>query len=503
MPGSVGQFFLRNWLLKLAALFFAVMLYVAVAAQQPLTESFALRLSIAPPPGRALRQAPPTIAVTVQGKGSEILKLRNIPRTISKTVPDTLTGSVWRLHLLPGDITLPKGVEVQVSDISPRDVDIVVDSAARRDVRIAPRVTLEKDSGFALLGITAVPPTARLIGPPKSLAGVESVTTQPTQIASVPGPVYRTVALDTQALGVARITPREVRIVGEVAALAQRVFAGVVILSQDVHKVFGGVVPELASRAHLATLPAVVERALDEAGVSWGAVDAVAVTAGPGLVGALLVGVVYAKALAYAGDRALIGVHHMEGHLFAPVVEDPELAPPFIALLVSGGHTLLLDVPAWGRYRLLGRTRDDAAGQALDKVATLLGLGYPGGPAIERLAVQGDPARFSFPRPLLEHGLEFSFSGLRPAVLRAARASTDLERDRPHLARAFQDAVLDVLVTKLERAVRLTGHRTAVLGGGVACSRALATLATARLAGLARVAVASPRLNADNAAMIE
>jgi len=278
--------------------------------------------------------------------------------------------------------------------------------------------------------------------------------------------------------------------------------ASLIILSQDVHKVFGGVVPELASRAHLAVLPAVVERALDEAGVSWGAVDAVAVTAGPGLVGALLVGVVYAKALAYAGDRALIGVHHMEGHLFAPVVEDPELAPPFIALLVSGGHTLLLDVPAWGRYRLLGRTRDDAAGEAFDKVATLLGLGYPGGPAIERLAVQGDPARFSFPRPLLEHGLEFSFSGLKTAVLRAVRASTDLERDRPHLARAFQDAVLDVLVTKLERAVRLTGHRTAVLGGGVACSRALATLATARLAGLARVAVASPRLNADNAAMI-
>src|SRR3989454_177873 len=201
MPGSVGQFFLRNWLLKLAAVFFAVMLYVAVAAQQPLTETFALRLSVAPPPGRALRQAPPSIAVTVQGKGSEILKLRNIPRTISKAVPDTLTGSVWRLHLSPADVTLPKGVEgVLVSDISPRDVDIVVDSAARRDVRIVPRVTLEKDSGFALLGITVVPPTARLIGPPKSLAGVESVTTQPTQIPSVPGPVYRTVALDTQAL---------------------------------------------------------------------------------------------------------------------------------------------------------------------------------------------------------------------------------------------------------------------------------------------------------------
>jgi len=142
--------------------------------------------------------------------------------------------------------------------------------------------------------------------------------------------------------------------------------AGLVILSQDVHRVFGGVVPELASRAHLAALPAVVDRALAEAGISWSAVDAVAVTQGPGLVGALLVGVVYAKALAYAGDRQLIGVHHMEGHLFAPLVEDPDLAPPFVALLVSGGHTLLLDVPAWGRYRLLGATRDDAAGEAFD-----------------------------------------------------------------------------------------------------------------------------------------
>ena len=278
--------------------------------------------------------------------------------------------------------------------------------------------------------------------------------------------------------------------------------ASLVILSQDVHKVFGGVVPELASRAHLTALPAVVEHALAEAGVSWSAVDAVAVTQGPGLVGALLVGVVYAKALAYAGDRELIGVHHMEGHLFAPAVADPELAPPFVALLVSGGHTLLLDVPAWGRYRLLGQTRDDAAGEAFDKVATLLGLGYPGGPAIERLAEQGDPARFTFPRPMRDAGFEFSFSGLKTAVLHAVRASDDVDRDRPHLARAFQDAVLDVLVTKLDRAVRATGYRTAVLGGGVACSRALAALAVERLSGLARAAVASPRLNADNAAMI-
>jgi len=278
--------------------------------------------------------------------------------------------------------------------------------------------------------------------------------------------------------------------------------ASLVILSQDVHQVFGGVVPELASRAHLTALPPVVDRALAEAGLAWSAVGAVAVTQGPGLLGALLVGVAYAKGLAFAGDRALIGVHHMEGHLFAPALEDPELAPPFVALLVSGGHTLLLDVPEWGRYRLLGQTRDDAAGEAFDKVATLLGLGYPGGPEIERLAREGDPARFAFPRPLRDAGLEFSFSGLKTAVLRAVRASDDPLRDRPHFARAFQDAVLDVLVTKLERAVRVTGYRTALLGGGVACSRALSALAAERLRGSARVAVASPRLNADNAAMI-
>jgi N6-L-threonylcarbamoyladenine synthase len=159
-------------------------------------------------------------------------------------------------------------------------------------------------------------------------------------------------------------------------------------------------------------------------------------------------------------------------------------------------------VPAWGRYRLLGATRDDAAGEAFDKVATLLGLGYPGGPAVEQLATAGDPTRFTFPRPMRDDGYEFSFSGLKTAVLRAVQASADLDADRPHLARAFQDAVLDVLVTKLERAVRAAGYRTAVLGGGVACSRALSDLAARRLAGLARVAVASPRLNADNAAMI-
>jgi N6-L-threonylcarbamoyladenine synthase len=171
-------------------------------------------------------------------------------------------------------------------------------------------------------------------------------------------------------------------------------------------------------------------------------------------------------------------------------------------LLASGGHTLLLDVPAWGHYRLLGATRDDAAGEAFDKVATLLGLGYPGGPEIERLAALGDPARFTFPRPMKNEGFEFSFSGLKTALLHAVRASSDLARDQADLARGFQDALFDVLVTKLERAVRATGYPTAVLGGGVACSRTLASLAAQRLSGSARIAVASPRLNADNAAMI-
>ncbi len=268
------------------------------------------------------------------------------------------------------------------------------------------------------------------------------------------------------------------------AVLVKGELASLSILSQDVHQIFGGVVPELASRAHLAALPAVVDRALQEAGLSLSAVDAVAVTAGPGLAGALLVGVVYAKALAYAADRALIGVHHMEGHLFAPLVEDPDHAKR----------------PR--EYGLVGQTRDDAAGEAFDKVASLLGLGYPGGPAIEKLAREGDPTRFDFPRPMIADGFEFSFSGLKTAVLHAVRASDDLKRDRPHLARGFQDAVLDVLVTKLARAVKATGYRTAVLGGGVACSRALTAAAAARLAGVARVAVASPRLNTDNAAMI-
>ncbi len=277
--------------------------------------------------------------------------------------------------------------------------------------------------------------------------------------------------------------------------------ASLVILSQDVHAVFGGVVPELASRAHLQAIGPVVDRALAEAGVRLDAVDAVAVTAGPGLIGSLLVGVCYAKALAAAGGKTLIGVHHLEGHVFARTLEDPDLAPPFVALIASGGHTLLLDVPEWGIYRMLGETRDDAAGEAFDKVASMLELGYPGGPAIERLAKQGTD-RIDLPRPMLGQGFDFSFSGLKTAVLHKVRGTSDLEAERADMAASFQAAVFDVLTAKAAAALEHTGYDTVVLGGGVACSRTLASVMTDRLQGLARVAVANPRLNADNAAMI-
>jgi len=282
--------------------------------------------------------------------------------------------------------------------------------------------------------------------------------------------------------------------------------AGCVILSQDVHRVFGGVVPELASRAHVQSIGSVVERALADAGMGLSQLDGVVVTAGPGLVGALLVGVMYGKTLAFSLDRPLLGVNHLEGHLFAPTLEDRELAPPFVGLLVSGGHTMLLDVPAWGEYHLLGQTLDDAAGEAFDKVAKLLGLGYPGGAPLERLARDGRPGHLRLPRPML-HELEregpnryaFSFSGLKTAVLRAVRAGEAAPAD---VARAFQDAAIEVLVEKTAHAVEALGYSTAMIGGGVACNRALVGSLRERLAGIARVSVASPRLNTDNAAMI-
>jgi len=288
---------------------------------------------------------------------------------------------------------------------------------------------------------------------------------------------------------------------------------GHIILSQDVHQVYGGVVPELAARAHLQRIDDVVDAALAQAGIELADLDAIAVTAGPGLIGALLVGVGWAKAAAFALGRPLLAVHHMEAHLFGPALEDPKTEPPFVALLVSGGHTLLLHVPEWGRYELLGETRDDAAGEAFDKVAKLLGLPYPGGPAIDRLAREGRGDRFRLPRPMIRGGqtpgdedwYDFSFSGLKTAVATLVRTldqSGTLEREQPHVAASFQEAVVDVLVTKIMRAVDQTGCRRVLLGGGVSANGRLREETVARLGPRGRVLLASPRLSLDNGAMV-
>jgi N6-L-threonylcarbamoyladenine synthase len=271
-----------------------------------------------------------------------------------------------------------------------------------------------------------------------------------------------------------------------------------VILSQDAHAVFGGVVPEIAARAHVTSIVPVVNRALADADVTLGALDAIAVTYAPGLIGALLVGVSYAKGLAVAIRRPLVPVHHMEGHLFAASLEHPEAVPPFTALLVSGGHTLLIDVEAWGQYRLLGTTRDDAAGEAFDKVAKMLGLPYPGGRPIETLAAAGDPTRVKLPRPMLRADqpyYDFSFSGLKTAVRLAVA-----EHRPADIARGFQDAMIDTLVEKTLRAQRAYARERVVLGGGVACNRALVAAMGDRIP--AKVFAPSPRLATDNAAMI-
>jgi len=286
-----------------------------------------------------------------------------------------------------------------------------------------------------------------------------------------------------------------------------------VILSQDVHRIFGGVVPELASRAHLTAIVPVVRRALEEASMRAAELDAIAVTTEPGLVGALLVGLSYAKGLALALDIPLVGVHHMEGHLFATSLDAPEAVPPFTALLVSGGHTLLLDVPAWGEYHVLGATRDDAAGEAFDKVAKLLGLPYPGGRHVEALAREGDPSRFRFARPMLRRNdtpddasyFDVSFSGLKTAVLHAVRDSEragTLEHDRADIARGFQDALVETLATKTVRAARARDRDRVVLGGGVACNRTLVNAIRERIGDEVAVYAPSPRLATDNASMI-
>ncbi len=240
------------------------------------------------------------------------------------------------------------------------------------------------------------------------------------------------------------------------------------------HQAYGGVVPELASRDHVRRLLPLVRGALEEAGAERGSIDGVAYTAGPGLIGALLTGAGFARSLAYAWGKPALAIHHLEGHLLAPLLEEHSPAFPFLALLVSGGHTQLVDVAGLGRYRILGETLDDAAGEAFDKTAKMLGLAYPGGAALARLAESGVAGRYLFPRPMLDRpGLTFSFSGLKTAALVALRGRSLDEQTRADVARGFQEAVVDTLAEKARRALDLTGHRRLVVAGGVGANRKL------------------------------
>jgi len=272
----------------------------------------------------------------------------------------------------------------------------------------------------------------------------------------------------------------------------------------ELHRAYGGVVPELASRDHVRRLLPLVKAALARAATRPGDLGGIAYTAGPGLIGALLTGAALAASLAYAWKLPAIGVHHLEGHLLAPLLESDPPPFPHVALLVSGGHTQLIEVGAIGSYRLLGETRDDAAGEAFDKTAKLLGLPYPGGPQLAALAIRGTRGALTFPRPMLERpGLEFSFSGLKTAVLHAVRAAELTERRRADIARAVEEAIVDTLTAKALRALDYTGLTTLVVSGGVGANHALrARLAAAAGARGARVYYPRIEFCTDNAAMI-
>ncbi len=287
---------------------------------------------------------------------------------------------------------------------------------------------------------------------------------------------------------------------------AGRLVRSNVIASQmELHQPYGGVVPEIASRRHVELIMPVIDRALGEAGATLADMEGIAVTRGPGLVGSLLVGIAAAKALAFARRLPLVGVNHIEGHIYANFLAHPELEPPLVCLTVSGGHTVLFYVPRFGRYEVMGTTRDDAAGEALDKVARILGLGYPGGPAIDRLARGRDPGQVDFPRAMLDEGYEFSFSGLKTAaVQRLERARRRGEAiDVGAFAAAFQEAVVDVLVAKALRAAADKRVERLMVAGGVAANSRLRERLSAEgaAAGLA-VYWPPPELCTDNAAMI-
>jgi len=276
----------------------------------------------------------------------------------------------------------------------------------------------------------------------------------------------------------------------------------------DLHRVYGGVVPELASRDHVRRLLPLLRTALADAKTRPGEIDGIAYTAGPGLIGALLTGAALGRSLAYAWNVPAIAVHHLEGHLLAPLLEDNPPPFPHLALLVSGGHTMLIDVAAPGSYAVLGETRDDAAGEAFDKSAKLLGLPYPGGPELAKLAGAGNPGRFDFPRPMLDRaGLEFSFSGLKTAVSLAVKERTAAgaldEITRADIAAGVQQAIVETLVSKTLRALEQTGYDALVVAGGVGANRSLRDRMAAAVARQG-VQVFYPRIEfcTDNAAMI-
>jgi len=268
------------------------------------------------------------------------------------------------------------------------------------------------------------------------------------------------------------------------------------------HAQYGGVVPELASRDHIRKLVPLCEETLSEAGRSLDNLSAIAYTAGPGLMGALLVGATFGRSLAWGLGIPAIAVHHMEAHLLAPLIEEKQPPLPFIALLVSGGHTQLVEVNGLGSYRLLGESLDDAAGEAFDKAAKMLGLGYPGGPNLARCAESGDPKRFQFPRPMTDRpGLDFSFSGLKTFTLNTVNAHQPLtDQDRADIARAFEEAAVDTLVIKCRRAVEQAGVPHLVVAGGVSANVRLRQRLEAKLD--ATIYYAAPRLCTDNGAMI-
>lgn len=269
----------------------------------------------------------------------------------------------------------------------------------------------------------------------------------------------------------------------------------------DLHARFGGVVPEIASRAHIELIVPVVAEAMGEAGLEGGDLAAVAATYGPGLVGSLLIGVSAAKAMALAWGVPFVAVNHLEAHLYASLLEAPDLEPPLVVLLVSGGHTMIVRMDGPGRYEVLGQTLDDAAGEAFDKVARYLGLGYPGGPAIDRVAMEGDAAAIAFPRAMLDEGLDVSFSGLKTAVVNHVRRNPDCST--ADVAASFQQAVVDVLVHKARRAAAATRARTICLAGGVAANSLLREqlLDACEADGLACL-LPSRAMCTDNAAMI-